>query len=60
MINMCEFKLPTGEQDFTKRYTPEATKAVIEREALDILYSLQITKRAMLSRHFWIRKTQLL
>lgn len=48
--------LSTGGTGFSKRdITPEATKAVIEREAPGICeairyYSLQITKRAMLSR----------
>ena len=48
--------LSTGGTGFSKRdITPEATKEVIEREAAGIceairLYSLQITKRAMLSR----------
>ena len=48
--------LSTGGTGFSKRdITPEATKDVIEREALGIVeairfYSLQITKRAMLSR----------
>lgn len=48
--------LSTGGTGFSKRdITPEATKEVIEREAPGIceairLYSLQITKRAMLSR----------
>lgn len=48
--------LSTGGTGFSKRdITPEATKSVIEREALGIVeairfYSLQITKRAMLSR----------
>ena len=61
MINMCDnlnvnLLLTTGGTGFSKRdITPEATKAVIEREALCIVeairfYSLQITKRAMLSR----------
>ena len=61
MINMCEnlnvnLLLTTGGTGFSKRdITPEATKSVIEREALGIVeairfYSLQITKRAMLSR----------
>ena len=61
MINMCDnlnvnLLLTTGGTGFSKRdITPEATKSVIEREALGIveairLYSLQITKRAMLSR----------
>lgn len=48
--------LSTGGTGFSKRdITPDATKAVIEREAPGICeairyYSLQITKRAMLSR----------
>lgn len=48
--------LSTGGTGFSKRdITPEATKSVIEREAPGICeairwYSLQITKRAMLSR----------
>ena len=61
MINMCDnlnvnLLLTTGGTGFSKRdITPEATKSVIEREALGIVeairfYSLQITKRAMLSR----------
>ena len=61
MINMCDnlnvnLILNTGGTGFSKRdITPEATKSVIEREALGIVeairfYSLQITKRAMLSR----------
>jgi molybdenum cofactor synthesis domain-containing protein len=61
IINMCDnlnvnLLLTTGGTGFSKRdITPEATKAVIEREALGIVeairfYSLQITKRAMLSR----------
>ena len=61
MINMCDnlnvnLLLTTGGTGFSKRdITPEATKAVIERKALGIVeairfYSLQITKRAMLSR----------
>lgn len=61
MIDMCDnlevnLLLTTGGTGFSKRdITPEATKAVIEREALGIVeairfYSLQITKRAMLSR----------
>lgn len=61
MINMADnlevnLLLTTGGTGFSKRdITPEATKAVIEREALGIVeairfYSLQITKRAMLSR----------
>jgi len=61
MIDMCDnlnvnLLLTTGGTGFSKRdITPEATKSVIEREALGIVeairfYSLQITKRAMLSR----------
>ena len=61
MINMCDelkvnLLLTTGGTGFSKRdVTPEATKSVIEREAPGIVeairyYSLQITKRAMLSR----------
>ena len=61
MITMCDnlevnLLLTTGGTGFSPRdITPEATKAVIEREALGIAeairyYSLQITKRAMLSR----------
>ena len=61
MINMCDnlnvnLLLTTGGTGFSKiDITPEATKSVIEREALGIVeairfYSLQITKRAMLSR----------
>ncbi|WP_297136296.1 MogA/MoaB family molybdenum cofactor biosynthesis protein [Terrisporobacter sp.] len=61
MTNMCDnlevnLLLTTGGTGFSKRdITPEATKSVIEREALGIVeairfYSLQITKRAMLSR----------
>lgn len=61
MINMCDnlkvnLLLTTGGTGFSKRdVTPEATKNVYEREALGIVeairwYSLQITKRAMLSR----------
>ena len=61
MINMCDnlnvnLLLTTGGTGFSKRdITPEATKSVIEREALGIVeairfYSLQIKKRAMLSR----------
>ena len=61
MINMCDnlnvnLLLTTGGTGFSKRdITPEATKAVIEREVPGIVeairfYSLQITKRAMLSR----------
>ncbi len=48
--------LTTGGTGFSKRdITPEATKAVIEREALGVaeairFYSISITKRAMLSR----------
>lgn len=61
MINMCDnlgvnLLLTTGGTGFSKRdITPEVTKSAIEREALGIVeairfYSLQITKRAMLSR----------
>ena len=60
MIKMCdELKvnliLSTGELVSLKRYNSEATKDVIEREAPGIVeairyFSLQITKRAMLSR----------
>lgn len=61
MINMCDnlnvnLLLTSGGTGFSKRdITPEATKSVIEKEALGIVeairfYSLQITKRAMLSR----------
>lgn len=61
MINMCDnlgvnLILTTGGTGFSKRdITPEATKEVIEREASGIVeairyFSLQITKRAMLSR----------
>ena len=72
MINMCDnlnvnLLLTTGGTGFSKRdITPEATKAVIEREALGIVeairfYSLQITKRAMLSRAIsGIRKNTLI
>ena len=48
--------LSTGGTGFSKRdITPEATKDIIEREAPGIceairMYSMQITKRAMLSR----------
>ena len=48
--------LSTGGTGFSKRdITPEATKEIIEREAPGIceairMYSMQITKRAMLSR----------
>lgn len=60
-IHMCDqmkvnLILSTGGTGFSKRdITPEATKDVIEREAPGICeairwYSLQITKRAMLSR----------
>lgn len=60
-IHMCDelevnLLLTTGGTGFSKRdITPEATKEVIEREAPGICeairyYSLQITKRAMLSR----------
>ena len=60
LIRVCDqnisLVLTTGGTGFSKRdITPEATKSVIEREALGIVeairfYSLQITKRAMLSR----------
>ena len=61
MTNMADnlnlnFVLTTGGTGFSKRdVTPEATKAVIEREASGVAeaaryYSLSITKRAMLSR----------
>ena len=61
MINMCDnlnvnLLLTTGGTGFSKRdITPEATKDIIEREAPGIceairMYSMQITKRAMLSR----------
>ena len=61
MIDMCDnlnvnLLLTTGGTGFSKRdIIPEATKSVIEKEALGIVeairfYSLQITKRAMLSR----------
>lgn len=61
MMYMCDslgvnLILTTGGTGFSKRdITPEATKLVIEREAPGICeairyYSLQITKRAMLSR----------
>ena len=61
MINMCDnlevnLLLTTGGTGFSPRdITPEATKAVIEREALGIAeairyYSLKKKKRAMLSR----------
>ncbi len=52
----CDLILTTGGTGFSKRdITPEATKDVIEREAPGICeamryHSLQITKRAMLSR----------
>lgn len=59
--------LSTGGTGFSKRdVTPEATKAIIEREAPGICeairwYSLQITKRAMLSRAIsGIRKNTLI
>jgi molybdopterin adenylyltransferase len=48
--------LSTGGTGFSKRdITPEATKAILDREAPGIceairMYSMQITKRAMLSR----------
>lgn len=61
MIEFCDIKnydlvLTTGGTGFSIRdITPEATKMVIDREAPGIaeamrFYSLQITKRAMLSR----------
>lgn len=60
MIAMCDMGIPliltTGGTGFSRRdVTPEATKAVIEREApgipMAILnFSLSITRRAMLSR----------
>lgn len=61
LLYMCDelninLVLTTGGTGFSKRdVTPEATKAVIEREANGIAeairyYSLQITPRAMLSR----------
>lgn len=61
MINMADnlklnLVLTTGGSGFSKRdITPEATRAVIEREASGVAeaaryYSLSITKRAMLSR----------
>ena len=61
MINMCDnlnvnLLLTTGGTGFSKRdITPEATRDIIEREAPGIceairMYSMQITKRAMLSR----------
>ncbi len=61
MMELCENKvcdmiLTTGGTGFSKRdITPEATRDVIEREAPGICeamryHSLQITKRAMLSR----------
>ena len=61
MIHMCDdlkvnLILTTGGTGFSTRdRTPEATKMIIEREAPGICeairyYSLQITKRAMLSR----------
>lgn len=54
--NMCDLIITTGGTGFSERdNTPEATKAVIEREVPGIpeairAYSMQITKRAMLSR----------
>lgn len=61
MINMCDnlnvnLLLTTGGTGFSKRdITPEATKEILDREAPGIceairIYSMQITKRAMLSR----------
>lgn len=61
MINMCDnlnvnLLLTTGGTGFSKRdITPEATKEILDREAPGIceairMYSMQITKRAMLSR----------
>lgn len=61
MVNMSDEEcvdliLTTGGTGFSKRdITPEATKRVIEKEALGIAeairaYSMTITKRAMLSR----------
>lgn len=61
MVHMCDdlnvnLILTTGGTGFSMRdVTPEATKAILDREALGICeairyYSLQITKRAMLSR----------
>ena len=59
--------LSTGGTGFSKRdITPEATKDIIEREAPGIceairMYSMQITKRAMLSRAIsGIRKDSLI
>lgn len=52
----CELLLTTGGTGFSRRdITPEATKAVIERETPGIseairAYSMRITERAMLSR----------
>ena len=72
MINLCDninvnLLLTTGGTGFSKRdITTEATKAVIEREVPGIVeairfYSLQITKRAMLSRAIsGIRKNTLI
>ena len=55
--------LSTGGTGFSKRdITAEATKEIIDREAPGIceairMYSLQITKRAMLSRAvYWNKK----
>lgn len=72
MINMADnlkvnLLLTTGGTGFFERdITPEATKSVIEKEAPGIaeairFYSLQITKRAMLSRAIsGIRKNTLI
>ena len=54
--NIADLILTTGGTGFSKRdWTPEATKDIVEREVPGIpeamrAYSLQITKRAMLSR----------
>lgn len=56
MSTSCELLLTTGGTGFSPRdITPEATKAVIERETPGISeairgYSMRITERAMLSR----------